>query len=250
MSGLRSPSVVIVQATQHGYRCDVSGARRWDKRRNVVRSLLPDALVRSGTIEVRDILAQHSPLLALVQDNYVIQALAAQAPKESLTDSIGPRSHVRCAQYFNPTPRRHPGEHWAELRVIVANEIAWALVEGGGLAQLLGDPGISRVPRHPDMDYPTCCHLDQDEGVDGPEEEIGHGNEITRPDGVGVVAQKGGPLLATRSRRPSAPQVLLDRPLREADAELEEFTSNSFGTLQPIVRSHLQDESDRLCRHL
>ena len=118
----------MVQATQHGYRCDVSGARRWDKRRNVVRSLLPDALVRSGTIEVRDILAQHSPLLALVQDNYVIQALAAQAPKESLTDGIRPRRHVRCAQYCNPTPRRHPGEHRAELRIVVADEVRGALI--------------------------------------------------------------------------------------------------------------------------
>src|SRR5664280_366033 len=200
----------MVQATQYGYRNDAPGTRRWDQGQTGVRTPLPDALVRSGTIEVRDIRAQHPPQLALVQNNHVIQALTAKAPKESLTESIRPRSQVRRAQYFNPTPRRHPGEHRTEFRVIVADKVGGTLVEGRGLAQLLGHPGIRGVPSDVDMHHPACCQLDQDERVDGPEEEIGYGNEITRPDGVGVIAQKGGPLLAFWPRRPGTPQVPLD----------------------------------------
>ena len=38
----------MVQAAHYRYRGDLSGALRWDESQNVVRSPLPDALVRSG----------------------------------------------------------------------------------------------------------------------------------------------------------------------------------------------------------
>ncbi len=50
--------------------------------------------------------------------------------------------------------RSDPRERRPEFAVVVADQVPRALVERGGLAPLLGDPGVGRVARHADVDDP------------------------------------------------------------------------------------------------
>jgi len=102
---------------------------------------LAAALVRARPVEVRDVLAAHAGQVALAEDEQVIQALAADAPQEALADGVGLRGAVRCAQDLDTARCRNPRECRPELAVVIADEVARALVKRGGLAQLLGDPG-------------------------------------------------------------------------------------------------------------
>ena len=84
------------------------------------------------------------------------------------------------------------------LAVVVADEVARPLVEGRGLAQLLGDPGVGRVPRHADMDHPARAERDDEEGVERAEEQVGDRQEVAGPGLVRMVAQEGRPASGRR----------------------------------------------------
>jgi hypothetical protein len=53
-----------------------------------------------------------------------------------------------------------------------------------------------------------------------------------------------GPESAARSTRPRTGHVPLDRSLCDADAELQEFSANAFGSPQPALGRHAPDERD------
>ena len=74
-----------------------------------------------------------SPQVTLIQNEEVVETLAAKAPHKPLADRIGSMSLERGPEYVDPAPRRYPGERRAEFRVIVTDEILGALVERGGL---------------------------------------------------------------------------------------------------------------------
>jgi hypothetical protein len=60
-----------------------------------------------------------------------------------------------------------------------------------------------------------------------------------------VVSQECPPALsATRSCGPRTSHVPLDRLLRNADAELQEFSANALGSPKPVLGRHAPDEGD------
>jgi hypothetical protein len=54
--------------------------------------------------------------------------------------------------------------------------------ERGSLAQLLRVPGVGRVARHAHVRHPARGDLDQEEGVERPEEQVGEREEVGGPD--------------------------------------------------------------------
>ncbi len=73
--------------------------------------------------------------------------------------------------------------------------------------------------------------LDDDEGEDLTEEGIVGLHEITGPDFVRMVVEERRPVLpAARGAFAGFAHVLLNRPLRDGEAELEEFAADSLGT--------------------
>ena len=86
----------------------------------------------------------------------------------------------------------------------------------------------------------------KEEGEEGTEEEVATLQEVAGPDLVAVVANEGRPGLPRRSGLPDPPQVLLDRALGDADAELEQLTADPLGSPEPVVARHALDQRDRL----
>jgi hypothetical protein len=143
---------------------------------------LPKALVRPLLVEVVDVLAERMRQMALAQDEHVVQALAPHAPEEPLAGGVLPGRAVGRAQLLDAARRRDLGERPAELPVVIVDEIPGPPAIGRGLTQLLRDPGVGRLPRHPDMDHAARAERDDDERGQRAEEEVRHRQEVAGPD--------------------------------------------------------------------
>ncbi len=126
----------------------------------------------SRLIEVDNIFFEHMVQVLFTQNEEVIQAFAADAPHQPLTDRIRPRCLDRRSEHLNPCPCRNCGEMVTILRVIVTNDIPWRFAEGCCFAQLLRDPYVCRRPRNADVNNPTRAELRDDEGKQGSEEQV------------------------------------------------------------------------------
>jgi len=119
----------VVQATQDRDRAQRSGTARcllWGR----LRERLPEALVRPRAVAVRHVLAEHAGPLPLAKDEQVIQAHAADAPQEALADGDGLRRPGWRAQDRDPAGCGDGRERGPERAVVIADEVARALVEG------------------------------------------------------------------------------------------------------------------------
>src|SRR2546429_6363235 len=128
---------------------------------------------------------------------------------------------IRRFENLDVTCPRHSRKARPEFAIVISNEIFRRLPIGGGFSQLLRHPGISRGSRHAYMDNPSRLQFYDEERKERPKEEIGHLQEVTGPDLVGVRAQKGRPLLTSWLLCANCPHVLLNGALADADAQFQ-----------------------------
>jgi hypothetical protein len=148
------------------------------------------------------------------------------------------------AQLLDAARRRDLGERPAELPVVIVDEIPGPPAIGRGLTQLLRDPGVGRLPRHPDVDHAARAERDDDERGQRAEEEVRHRQEVAGPDLGGVVAQEGRPRLPARPRGARTGQVGLDRALGHADAEIAQLAANPLGPPARVLGRQPPDQGD------
>src|SRR5579859_4173138 len=87
----------------------------------------------------------------------------------------------------------------AVLLVVVADQVARALPERRGIAQLLGNPSLAGMRRHTNLDHPPGANFYNDESVQRAKKQTGDLNKVTRPRRVGIIVDKGPPSLVRRS---------------------------------------------------
>ena len=110
-----------------------------------------------------------------------------------------------------PVPEATLANKPAILPVIVPNQIPRSFSKRRRFPQLLGHPGIRRVPRHTEVHQSSRAQLDDDEHEQRSEEQVIRLEEIAGPYLTGMVSQKGGPRLFGRPRFPHFIDVLLNR---------------------------------------
>ena len=88
-SGSRSASVVMMQPTEH-WNCDDLAVRVYFRNHSGrgYRNGTRNTLMRSSHVEVGNIRLEHAVQVKLVQNEYVIQAFAANASHKALTYGI------------------------------------------------------------------------------------------------------------------------------------------------------------------
>jgi transposase len=194
-------SIIVMQAAQdregNDWRCRMQRSQM--SRR--FRDRLLNALVWPRRVKVCAVRPEHAAQLALVQDEQVVEARAPDAAEEPLADGIGARGPHGRPQHLAAAPRRDARELRAKRGVVVTDQEARPRAEGRCLTQVLCDPGVGRVPRHPDMDDPSRAQVDDEEGEEGPEPHVDDGSEVADPHIGGVMMQDGRPRLPARARR-------------------------------------------------
>src|SRR5258706_13387175 len=73
------------------------------------------------------------------------------------------------------------------LLVVVADQVARALPERGGVAQLLSDPGVARMRRDTDLNHPPRANFDNDERIQLAKDQAGDLHKITGAYRVGMI---------------------------------------------------------------
>src|SRR5262249_49845724 len=133
--------------------------------------------------------------LLLLKDKKMVEAFLSDTPQETLTDGIGLGGMNRRCEQFDATGRRHLEETGSILAVVITDQILWRLPIGSRFSELLRDPRIGRRAGHAHVDDLPRLLFEDEERKERPKEQVGHLQEVTRPDLSGVVAQKGCPLL-------------------------------------------------------
>src|SRR5262245_8021037 len=175
----------------------------------------------------------------------MVDAFASNAAQEAFADPVGARRPDGRPDHLAPARRGAAGETGSVLRVVIVDEEARAGALGRRLAELLGDPGGGRRAGDADVHHPPGARLDDQEGEHGPEEEIGHLQEVARPELAAVGAQERGPGLAGGARWPHAPPVPPDGALADPDAELEHLAADALGAPEPVLARQIT--SDKFC---
>jgi len=199
-------------------------------------------------VEVGHIRAEHASQLRLAEDEDVVQALPPHAPQEALAGRVGPQGAHGRAQDADPARGGEAVEARPVLGVVVADQESRGRPEGRRLAQLLGDPGVRRVPRHANVLHPARPERDHEERIYGPEAHVSDREEIAGPDAADVVAQERRPGLPGAPWRRGRAQVFLDRALAHPDTEFQQLAPDALGTPQPVLCRQPPDQRDSLGR--
>jgi hypothetical protein len=81
-------------------------------------------------------------------------------------------------------------------------------------------------------------------------EEIGDLEKIASPYLSSVIMEEGRPLLPSRTRDANVSHVFLDRAFAHAKTQLEQLSTNTFRSLEPIQRRHFLDQHNSLFGYL
>ena len=244
----RSRAVVTVKASKHRNSDDTCRIGP-PLERSRSRHALSDPLVGPCDVEIVEaVLIERALDVPLAEDDEVIETVAPDAAEKSLTNRIHERS-VDCRP-----KNAHAGalcgtvEVGAELAVVVTDDELGRGAEGRGLPELLRRPLRRWVPSYPDMHDLFGIDVDDEERKDRPEPDVVGLQEIAGSHRV--VVQESVPALPARRRRTTTiTHVPLHRPLRDADSELEQLTTNALGAPEPILSGHAADQLDEVRRH-
>jgi hypothetical protein len=141
------PFVAVVQTADFGSAHDAAGrldgAFHW--------SILAEREVRARPLVVRDVGPKDSTKMPLIEDDDVVQTLAADRADDAFDVGIL-TGRARCGADGRETEGLdRPTERRVEGRVAVVEEEPRVRVLGKGLAELLSGPCGRWVPRHIDM---------------------------------------------------------------------------------------------------
>jgi hypothetical protein len=99
------------------------------------------------------------------------------------------------------------------------------------------------------MHNTTGVQFHDHENADWPEEQVMYEGEITGPDVWEMVLEKCGPGL-TCFLVAICEDILLDGALADRDPQVQQLTTDSFGTPGQVFSGHLLDERDRFRREV
>jgi len=87
--------------------------------------------------------------------------------------------------------------------------------------------------------------VDDEEGVDLPEEQVDDWEKVTCPDRLGVILDESWPILTVGGVGACQADVLVDGRPRDPDAEFHEFTTDALHAPEAVLPGHLLDQGDR-----
>src|SRR6202142_2136081 len=122
----------------------------------------------------------------------------------------------------------------------------WRRTEWGRVAKLLRHPRLRREARRGGEHEFAGGKLDEHERDYRVEEHVVVLQEVAHPGLTAVVLEESRPPLSSRRGLAHDAHVLLDRTLADADAELEQFSTDPLGAPESVRRGHGPDQRGRL----
>jgi hypothetical protein len=136
--------------------------------------------MRTPVMIILEISSQKPPQMALVQDNHVVQAFAADTPDQPLDVRILPRTPWGDHDLLDPHMLYPLPKGSAIDAVPIAQEIPRGLVPREGINDLLGGPLRGRMLGDVEVDDAPAVVSEHDEDEENAEAGDGHGEEVDR----------------------------------------------------------------------
>ena len=147
--------------------------------------------VRPVVEVVRGEAGQKALQVFLVEDDDVIQEIAACGADEPLGDSVLPRTARRDLLRFDAQAPNCGGDLVAVFAVTVADQVARHLIVGECLAKLLGNSSRRLMLGDTDVDQHASRVMDDKECVEHAERGGGDREAVDHGDDLAVVGEKG-----------------------------------------------------------
>ena len=202
--------------------------------------------MRAIGVIIRDIVFDETAQVSLVEDEYVIQKISATASNPAFRDSILPGTSETDPLGFDATGYQQIRHILVELRISIQNRIAVGTRFQESFPQLLNYPRIRRMFRDIEMEDFASTVFDDEEAIQNPEGEGGHGEEVHGCDDLAMIAKESSPEFACLVARRQAPNITRDRTFRDVEAEFQEFAMNPGGTPRRIFLHHPLDDGSNL----
>src|SRR5262249_31318389 len=129
----------------------------------------------------------------------------------------------------------------AVLVVAVADQESGCLAGHRGVPNLLSSPVSRWVSCGSEVNDSTRAQVNDEEQEDRTKQEVVGLDEVARPDRVALVTEECRPRLPARVDIAYRTEVLLDRALRDGNAELEQLAADALGAPKMIVGGHFAD---------
>lgn len=183
---------------------------------------------------------ESSPERRFVEDDHVIEALAADRADQALHVGFLPGRPRRRKHLLHAYVLDLLRKIVAKDSVAISQEITRCRVPREPVAELLGCPLRCRVGRDIEVKDPAPIVSEHQEYVQDLEADSRHGEEIDGYQALEVMVEEGPPGL--RRRLAVAQHVLADAGLADVDAQFEQFAVNAGSTPERILATHLADQ--------
>ena len=197
--------------------------------------------MRTCAIVVESVLGQDRAQVALVEDDQMVEALAAQRADQALGDRVRLGRVHRREDRLDADPGSARDEGAAVAAVAIADQVARLFAPRCRGDHLPPDPFGRRVAGDVEMDEPPPVMRHEEEHVERVEGDRRHREEVGRPDVRRVVAQEGTPGL--RRRPPEHPPSIAADGLRaDLEAQLLELATDAHATPARVLAGEALDQ--------
>ena len=132
--------------------------------------------------------------MVFVEDDEVVETLAAKRPDDSFRNSVRTRRVNGRGDRVDADPSGALAEVATIDRIAIALQMPWLVAPGCCLDQLTPDPRGGRVGRHVHVHQLAPTMGDEDQHVQYPERQRGHGQQVGSPQIVSMIAQQCPPV--------------------------------------------------------
>jgi hypothetical protein len=245
-SGSLGPDVSVMKTSDPRQTSDLGSIRGAMPYSAAFRGIA-DRGMNALRVEVLDVLPEESSQMVVVEDDHVIEQLSPDASDETLSRSVLPRTSERCAPGADPEGWNGANELMREDRVVVEDQVSMARCVREGISQLLHHPIGSWVRCHVEVEDATSPVIDGKPGVEEPEANSRHDEEVHPGDHVPVIPEESRPPLSRVFGRANLGQVPGDRGLTEMDSQLGQLCLD-LASAPMVLGGHSHDERSGLLR--
>ena len=224
----------------HGY--DLAARNRILFCFTASRRSLRQRKVSPVVVVVPDVFIHEAFQMLLVQNNHMIEQVAAAVADPALGNTVLPRTSEAGPLGLNAEALDGLDHLRIEAGTAIKDQIAWCRVVRERLAQLLNHPGARRVLGHVAMQDAPPVMCNDEEAIEDSEGERRHGEEVHRRNRLAMVVQECHPPLCRFGISGSPLHPTQDSALRNIEAEHFEFSVNAGRTPGRIFGNHAEDE--------
>lgn len=145
----------------------------------------------TDVVIILDEFSEQAVEVSLVEDDHMVEQLAANCPDKSFDERILPWTSVGCPHGFYATSFQEIIQAKAIDSIVVVEKIFGLAAEGRCLANLLYDPLQGRMEGTGEVDDFSPAVIEDEEDVYNLERQCRHGEEVDGPRAIQVVFQKG-----------------------------------------------------------